>query len=119
MAKHALAVLVGRAPGNWSPPEFDLTAMTLPGRLPVSLPSELLHQRPDIQAAEAQLHAASAEIGIADGATLSTDHPLGGGLRLFTGRGDLSLRRAADFTSMVNVGLIGDGKPLSRRAPML
>jgi NodT family efflux transporter outer membrane factor (OMF) lipoprotein len=65
VAKHALAVLVGRAPGNWSPPEFDLTAMTLPGRLPVSLPSELVHQRPDIQAAEAQLHAASAEIGIA------------------------------------------------------
>jgi NodT family efflux transporter outer membrane factor (OMF) lipoprotein len=65
VAKHALAVLVGRAPGNWSPPEFDLTALTLPGRLPVSLPSELVHQRPDIQAAEAQLHAASAEIGIA------------------------------------------------------
>ena len=65
VAKHALAVLIGRAPGNWSPPEFDLTAMTLPGRLPVSLPSELVHQRPDIQAAEAQLHAASAEIGIA------------------------------------------------------
>jgi NodT family efflux transporter outer membrane factor (OMF) lipoprotein len=65
VAKHALAVLVGRAPGNWSPPEVDLTAMTLPGRLPVSLPSELVHQRPDIQAAEAQLHAASAEIGIA------------------------------------------------------
>ena len=65
VAKHALAVLVGRAPGNWLPPEFDLTAMTLPGRLPVSLPSELVHQRPDIQAAEAQLHAASAEIGIA------------------------------------------------------
>jgi NodT family efflux transporter outer membrane factor (OMF) lipoprotein len=65
VAKHALALLVGRAPGEWSPPEFDLTALTLPGRLPVSLPSELIHQRPDIQAAEAQLHAASAEIGIA------------------------------------------------------
>jgi NodT family efflux transporter outer membrane factor (OMF) lipoprotein len=65
VAKHALAVLVGRAPGDWSPPEFDLTAVTFPGRLPVSLPSELVHQRPDIQAAEAQLHAASAQIGIA------------------------------------------------------
>jgi NodT family efflux transporter outer membrane factor (OMF) lipoprotein len=65
ISKHALAVLVGRAPGNWSPPEFDLAALTLPGRLPVSLPSELVHQRPDIQAAEAQLHAASAQIGIA------------------------------------------------------
>src|SRR5277367_375425 len=65
VAKHALAVLVGRAPGNWSPPDFDLTALTLPGRVPVSLPTELVHQRPDIQAAEAQLHAASAQIGIA------------------------------------------------------
>ena len=65
VVKHALAVLVGRAPGNWSPPDFDLSALALPGRLPVSLPSELVHQRPDIQAAEAQLHAASAQIGIA------------------------------------------------------
>ena len=65
VAKHALAVLIGRAPGNWSPPDFDLAAFALPHRLPVSLPSQLVHQRPDIQAAEAQLHAASAQIGIA------------------------------------------------------
>jgi NodT family efflux transporter outer membrane factor (OMF) lipoprotein len=65
VARHALAVLLGRAPGNWSPPDFDLGGLTLPGQLPVSLPSELVHQRPDIQAAEAQLHAASAQIGIA------------------------------------------------------
>jgi NodT family efflux transporter outer membrane factor (OMF) lipoprotein len=65
VAKHALAVLIGRAPGSWSPPDFDLAAFALPRRLPVSIPSELVHQRPDIQAAEAQLHAASAQIGIA------------------------------------------------------
>jgi NodT family efflux transporter outer membrane factor (OMF) lipoprotein len=65
VARHALAVLLGRAPGNWSPPDFDLAALTLPGQLPVSLPSELVHQRPDILAAEAQLHAASAQIGVA------------------------------------------------------
>jgi NodT family efflux transporter outer membrane factor (OMF) lipoprotein len=64
-AKHAMAILLGRAPGDWSPPEFDLATLTLPGDLPVSLPSELVRQRPDIQAAEAQLHAASARIGIA------------------------------------------------------
>jgi NodT family efflux transporter outer membrane factor (OMF) lipoprotein len=64
VAKHALAVLVGHAPGNWSPPNFDLSALTLPDQLPLSLPSELVHQRPDILAAEAQLHAASAQIGI-------------------------------------------------------
>jgi NodT family efflux transporter outer membrane factor (OMF) lipoprotein len=65
VAKHALAVLLGRAPGDWSPPDFNLAALTLPSQLPVSLPSELAHQRPDIQAAEAQLHAASAQIGVA------------------------------------------------------
>lgn len=65
VAKHALAVLTGRAPGDWSPPEFDLTALTLPSELPVSLPSDLVHQRPDILAAESLLHASSARIGIA------------------------------------------------------
>ncbi len=65
VAKHALAVLAGLAPGDWSPPDFNLETLTLPGELPVSLPSELVHQRPDIRAAEAQLHAASAQIGIA------------------------------------------------------
>jgi NodT family efflux transporter outer membrane factor (OMF) lipoprotein len=65
VAKHALAVLIGRTPGDWSPPDFDLAVLTLPGQLPVSLPSELVHQRPDILAAEAQLHAASAQIGVA------------------------------------------------------
>jgi NodT family efflux transporter outer membrane factor (OMF) lipoprotein len=65
VSKHALAVLLGRSPGDWSPPDFDLAALTLPVQLPVGMPSELLHQRPDIQAAEAQLHAASAQIGIA------------------------------------------------------
>jgi NodT family efflux transporter outer membrane factor (OMF) lipoprotein len=64
-ARHAMAILLGRAPGEWAPPDFDLAGLTLPSRLPVSLPSELVHQRPDIQAAEAQLHAASARIGIA------------------------------------------------------
>jgi NodT family efflux transporter outer membrane factor (OMF) lipoprotein len=65
VTKHALAVLIGRAPGDWSPPDFDLVAFRLPHHLPVSIPSQLVHQRPDIQAAEAQLHAASAQIGIA------------------------------------------------------
>jgi NodT family efflux transporter outer membrane factor (OMF) lipoprotein len=64
-AKHALAVLMGRAPADWSAPDFDLATLTLPDQLPISLPSELVHQRPDILASEAQLHAASAQIGIA------------------------------------------------------
>jgi NodT family efflux transporter outer membrane factor (OMF) lipoprotein len=65
IAHHALAVLVGRAPGEWSPPELDFGKLTLPGTLPVSLPSELVRQRPDILAAEAELHAATAQVGVA------------------------------------------------------
>jgi len=65
VARHALSVLVGKFPAQWTPPDFDLTRLDLPAQLPVSLPSELAHQRPDILAAEAQLHAASAQIGVA------------------------------------------------------
>jgi len=65
VAQHALSVLVGRAPAEWSPPNFELDTLTLPGELPVSVPSELVHGRPDILAAEAQLHAAIAAIGVA------------------------------------------------------
>jgi NodT family efflux transporter outer membrane factor (OMF) lipoprotein len=78
-AKHALAVLVGRPPGDWSAPDFDLSAFLLPTRLPLTIPSQLVRQRPDIQAAEAQLHAASAEIGIAT-AQLYPSISLSGGI---------------------------------------
>jgi NodT family efflux transporter outer membrane factor (OMF) lipoprotein len=60
-------VLVGRAPGDWSAPEFDLDEFAIPTQLPGILPSELAHRRPDIMAAEAQLHAATAAVGIAAG----------------------------------------------------
>jgi NodT family efflux transporter outer membrane factor (OMF) lipoprotein len=65
VARHALAVLVGRAPADWAAPDFDFSQLTLPESLPVSLPSELARQRPDILAAEAQLHAATAQVGVA------------------------------------------------------
>jgi len=64
-AGHLLATLVGRAPGAWQPPALPLAAFTLPQALPPSLPSQLVRQRPDILAAEARLHVASAEIGVA------------------------------------------------------
>jgi NodT family efflux transporter outer membrane factor (OMF) lipoprotein len=64
-ARHALSVLVGKAPADWSPPDFDLTRLTLPAEIPLSLPSELVRRRPDILAAEARLHAATADIGVA------------------------------------------------------
>jgi NodT family efflux transporter outer membrane factor (OMF) lipoprotein len=65
LARHQLAVLAGRFPGQAGLPEFTLDALELPEQLPVSLPSELVRQRPDILAAEALLHQASAQIGVA------------------------------------------------------
>ena len=65
VARHALAVLVGKAPADWAPPAFDLSTMTLGAPVPVALPSQLVRKRPDILAAEAELHAATADIGVA------------------------------------------------------
>jgi NodT family efflux transporter outer membrane factor (OMF) lipoprotein len=65
VAQHALSVLAGKSPAEWMPPDFELDRLDLPQELPVTLPSELVHARPDILAAEAQLHAASAAIGVA------------------------------------------------------
>jgi NodT family efflux transporter outer membrane factor (OMF) lipoprotein len=64
-AQHALSALAGKGPADWVAPEFELADFTLPQNLPVSLPSELARQRPDILAAEAQLHAASGAVGVA------------------------------------------------------
>ena len=64
-ARDALSVLTGRPPAAWVPPDFDLKDFTLPHELPLSLPSALARQRPDILAAEALLHADSAAIGVA------------------------------------------------------
>jgi NodT family efflux transporter outer membrane factor (OMF) lipoprotein len=63
--RHQLAVYVGRLPSASGLPEFNLETLELPRDLPVSLPSELVRQRPDIQASEALLHEASARIGVA------------------------------------------------------
>lgn len=63
--EHRLAVLTGRAPGTRSVPAFTLAEFTLPVDLPLIVPSELVHSRPDIQAAEALLHVANAEYGVA------------------------------------------------------
>jgi NodT family efflux transporter outer membrane factor (OMF) lipoprotein len=60
-----LAVLAGRFPNQAAAEQFELSSLQLPQELPVSLPSELVAQRPDVLQAEANLHAASAKIGIA------------------------------------------------------
>ncbi|MBS0420976.1 MAG: efflux transporter outer membrane subunit [Proteobacteria bacterium] len=66
-AEDALSALAGRSPGAWTVPTFALDEFTLPADLPLVVPSSLVHQRPDILAAEAQMHASSAAIGVAVG----------------------------------------------------
>lgn len=60
----ALAVLLGRTPDQ-APQDVELDSLSLPPELPESLPSQLVRQRPDIQAAEARLHEATATYGAA------------------------------------------------------
>ena len=63
--RHALATLIGDLPSEAHLPEFNLEDIHLPTELPLTLPSSLIRQRPDIKAAEALLHEANSEIGIA------------------------------------------------------
>lgn len=63
-AEHALAVLIGGYPDT-TIPHLVLNKLSLPKNLPVSLPSTLVRQRPDVRGAEALLHAASAQVGVA------------------------------------------------------
>jgi NodT family efflux transporter outer membrane factor (OMF) lipoprotein len=65
VAQDALAVLIGRSPAAWSAPDFALERLNLPLELNLSLPSDLIRVRPDIRAAEAKLHEASAAVGVA------------------------------------------------------
>jgi NodT family efflux transporter outer membrane factor (OMF) lipoprotein len=60
-----IAALVGVYSSRSPPQTFRLDQLHLPEVLPVSLPSQLIEQRPDVRAAEEQLHAASAQIGVA------------------------------------------------------
>ena len=60
-----IAVLTGRYPAQATAETFTLAGLTLPRDLPLSLPSALVEQRPDVLQAEANLHAASAQIGVA------------------------------------------------------
>jgi NodT family efflux transporter outer membrane factor (OMF) lipoprotein len=57
--------LTGRFPSDALSEHFEISFLELPQELPVSLPSAIVEQRPDVRAAEEQMHAASAEIGVA------------------------------------------------------
>jgi NodT family efflux transporter outer membrane factor (OMF) lipoprotein len=64
-ARHQLALLLGKSPAEWSAPDFDLADFTIPATIPVAIPSALVNRRPDILTAEAEFHAATADVGVA------------------------------------------------------
>jgi NodT family efflux transporter outer membrane factor (OMF) lipoprotein len=63
--RHVLLALIGHFPNDTGRDHITLASLRLPTDLPVSLPSQFVEQRPDVRAAEAQLHQASAQIGVA------------------------------------------------------
>src|SRR3984957_5538946 len=65
-----LAALTGRLPANFQPPQLSLADLSLPREMPVSLPADLVRQRPDVRIAEENLHAANAQVGVAIAAML-------------------------------------------------
>jgi NodT family efflux transporter outer membrane factor (OMF) lipoprotein len=64
--EHAVAILIGKPPAEFSLPPLPLTAP--PPHVPISIPSELLERRPDIAGAERRVAAANAQIGVAKSA---------------------------------------------------
>src|SRR5262249_49276179 len=92
-AQHRLAVLAGRSPDDSSVPDFVLQNFALPTELPVSVPAKLVRQRPDVQAAEAQLHQATAAVGVATANLLP----------------QLNLTGSIGTTSLTGGGLFGAG----------
>jgi NodT family efflux transporter outer membrane factor (OMF) lipoprotein len=115
--RNLIATLAGRFPNDPPAETFELSTLYLPQELPLSLPSRLVEQRPDIRSAEALLHSASAQVGVATAnmlpqitltgqyGAISTGNPLAGlpvwsigaGLTqpLFRGGELLHARRAA------------------------
>ncbi len=65
-----IRALVGHLPNQDVEETFELASLTLPAELPVSLPSNIIEQRPDIRAAEEQLRSANAQVGVAIAAML-------------------------------------------------
>lgn len=90
--QHLLAVLVGQFPAEVPTGTLALADLQLPEDLPLSLPSKLVAQRPDVRQAEANLHAACAEIGVTEASRLPD-------IELTAGAGSTSLAFSKLFTA--------------------
>jgi NodT family efflux transporter outer membrane factor (OMF) lipoprotein len=99
-ARHALALVLGKSAAEPQPPDLDLDTLRLPAALPVSLPSELVHRRPDILAAEAELHAATSAVGMA-ASNLYPKITLSGSLGQQSNVGDQLFNRGNDAWSLL------------------
>ncbi|RQZ42760.1 ABC transporter permease [Burkholderia sp. Bp9090] len=100
-AGHRLAILLGAPPSGAELPDLALDTLTLPRTLPVALPSTLARERPDIRAAEALLHQASANVGVAT-ANLYPRFSISAGI-------GSERTRIADIVSGLNVWNVGLG----------
>jgi NodT family efflux transporter outer membrane factor (OMF) lipoprotein len=100
--RHQLAAYVGRFPGEAGLSTFELEDITLPQQLPLSVPSALVRQRPDIQVAEAQLHQATADMGV----SISNAYP---NITLSSSFGSVATRPADMFSSLSQVWSLGAG----------
>ncbi len=75
--RNMLATLTGALPSEGLPEQFELSQLQLPEELPLSIPSRLIEQRPDVRQAEENLHAASAQIGVAVAQSTAQFHSYG------------------------------------------
>jgi len=98
--RNLLSVYAGRFPGEAGLPTFDLASLELPRELPLSVPSELARQRPDIRASEELLHQASAQVGVATANLYPT-------ISLSAGYGQQGNQTAGLFNEPANVWSIG------------
>ncbi len=100
-SRNQLAVLVGASPATAELPRFFLRDFALPGEIPLILPGELVRQRPDIKAAEALLHKATAQVGAAAAQLYPSLNLTGGAGYSSTSHTGIFL----DSASVWNVGL--------------
>jgi NodT family efflux transporter outer membrane factor (OMF) lipoprotein len=109
-----LRVLTGHFPDQDVGENFDLSTLQLPENLPLSLPSQLVEQRPDVREYEALLHQASAEIGVAT-ANMLPQFTISGGLGTFAGAGMTPGALAFSVLAGVTQPIFEGGTLLHRR----